>query len=43
MSREIEIRKEAGEKLGIDLETYHTQYNKPKVSLKIWNFIPSKN
>ena len=34
MSREIEIRKEAGEKLGIDLETYHTQYNKPKVSLK---------
>ena len=32
MSREIVIRKEAGEKLGVDLETYHTQYNKPHVS-----------
>ena len=32
MSREIEIRKKAEEKLGIDFETYYTQYNKPHVS-----------
>ena len=42
MSRDIEIRKEAGEKLGIDLETYHTQYNKPKVSLKNLYIKPAK-
>ena len=32
MSREIVIRKDAGEKLGIDLDTYHSEYNKPHVS-----------
>lgn len=32
MSREIVIRKNAGEKLGIDLDTYQLEYNKPHVS-----------
>ena len=32
MSREIVIRKDAEEKLGIDFETYRFEYNKPHVS-----------
>ena len=32
MSREIVIRKDAGEKLGIGLDTYRFEYNKPHVS-----------
>ena len=32
MSREIVIRKNAGEILGIDLDTYQLEYNKPHVS-----------